>query len=173
VEGICIGFAPGSSALLPDGTNLMKNQNFAPVGSLVNEADPDGWHPLGVQPSPTMRRARRLDIWAENGMLHADLGFQDSGTHPDGGRVAVHEYVVTATIEPATMTLVALSADPRILPYRECPGATANIARVIGLPIASMRVSVPEILSGTLGCTHLNDVLRSLSDVAVLAEPLA
>ena len=120
-----------------------------------------------------MRRARRLDVWARNGLLQADLGFQDSGTHPDGGRVAVHEYAVSATIDPATMTIVALSADPRILPYAECPGAAANITRIIGQPVASMRNSVLDILPGTLGCTHLNDVLRSLSDLAVLAEPLS
>ena len=172
MEGVCTGFAPGSSALMPDGTPVLEYRSSASVGALVNPADPDGWHKLSEQTGIAMRRARRLDLWVDDGLLHVDLGFQDSGTAPDGGRVAVHEYVVTATVDPATMTVASLEADPRILPYRECPGATANITRLIGQPVASLRGSVLEILPGPLGCTHLNDVLRSLSDLATLAVPL-
>jgi hypothetical protein len=38
--------------------------------------------------------------------------------------------------------------------------------------IGDFRNSVLEILPGTLGCTHLNDVLRALADVPVLAQRL-
>ena len=88
-------------------------------------------------------------------------------------RVAVHEYLVTATVDPAAMTVLALCADPRVLPYRECPAAVANITRMIGQPVSLLRGSVLETLPGALGCTHLNDVLRSLSDLAELVEHLA
>lgn len=170
--GVCTGFAPGSTALTPAGEPDHAIQSATPVGPLEHPDDPDGWHPLTAQDGvPGMRRARRLDLWREGASLYADIGFQDSATAPTGDRVAVHEYHVGATIDPATMALAAVSADPRILPYRECPGAVANIGRMIGRPVGELRGEVLSTLSGALGCTHLNDVLRSLADVpAIMAK---
>jgi hypothetical protein len=170
--GVCTGFAPGSTALTPAGEPDHAIQSATAVGPLEHPDEPDGWHPMTTQDgAPGMRRARRLDLWREGASLYADIGFQDSATAPTGSRVAVHEYHVAATIDPATMTLAAVSADPRILPYRECPGAVANIGRMIGRPVGELRGEVLSTLSGALGCTHLNDVLRSLADVpAIMAK---
>ncbi len=55
---------------------------------------------------------------------------------------------------------------------RECPGAARNVGRLVGTPVAALRENVLEMLPGTLGCTHLNDVLRALADVPKLAEAL-
>jgi hypothetical protein len=85
----------------------------------------------------------------------------------------VHEYVVHATAERDTGELLSLRAEPRILPYRECPSAPDNIGRLIGVPIGELRERVIERLPGNLGCTHLNDVLRSLAEVPVLAKQLS
>lgn len=171
--GVCTGFAPGSSALGVDGGANHATQSACEVGALENPADPNGWHLMTLQGgAPGMRRARRLDLWRDGETLHADLGFQDSGAAPGGGRVAVHEYRVCAVIDAAAMTLVSIDADPRILPYRECPGAVANVARMIGHHVADFRADVLSTLAGTLGCTHLNDVLRSLADVPALAHQL-
>jgi hypothetical protein len=57
-----------------------------------------------------------------------------------------------------------------VLPYRECPLAANELDRIIGLPLADFRMAIPSVLRGTLGCTHLNDVLRALSDVPTLAR---
>lgn len=171
--GVCTGFAPGSTALAEDGGADHTLQSACPVGPLENPDDPHGWHSMTHQDgAPGMRRARRLDLWREETMLHVDLGFQDSGTAPSGGRIAVHEYRMRALIDPAAMTLVSIDADPRILPYRECPGAIANIARMAGGRVMDFRADVLSRLAGTLGCTHLNDVLRSLADVPALARQL-
>jgi hypothetical protein len=172
MEGICTGFAPGSSALKPDGTSESKNQNNSPVVSLVNPDDPIGWHPLGEQEGVGMRRARRLDLWREGDLLMVEIGFQDSATSPAGGRVAIHEYEVSATVDVATLTLRTLKPDPRILPFPECPGAVANAGRMVGKPVAGFRTEVLETLPGTLGCTHLNDVLRSMGDIPALMRAL-
>jgi len=167
MAGICTGFAPGSEALNPDGT-INRNQNFCEVGPLVHPDDPEGWHLLADQVGVGMRRARRVDVWVEAGELRLKAGFQDSATVPEGGRVAIHEYRLTATADLATGALLGLTPDPRILPYKECPGAAANVQRMVGTPLAEMRERVLEILPGTLGCTHLNDVLRSLAEAPVL-----
>ena len=172
MENICTGFATGASSLDPDGGPALDGKERTEVGPLADPADPLGWHAMPEQSGVKFRRARRLDLYRDGDLLHADLGFQDSGSNPHGTRSALHEYRVHAEIDPATMTLVSLQALPLILPFRECPGAAVKIGRLVGQPVAALRDAVPTILRSTLGCTHLNDVLRSLADVPVLAKQL-
>jgi hypothetical protein len=169
---VCTGFAAGAESLEQDG-RPGGDQSSTAVLPLQNPDDPDGWHVMPDQHGPQMRRARRIDIWCEGGLLKVDAGFQDSGSDPSGGRTAIHEYRVFAEIEPVTGALVALQALPLVLPYRECPGASIKATRLIGKPVGDFRATVLETLPSTLGCTHLNDVLRALADVPALAAPLA
>lgn len=171
-ENICTGFATGASSLTPDGRLAQGDLGSTTVGPLEHSDDPLGWHSMPSQSGVKFRRARRLDLFRDGDLLHADLGFQDSGSNPEGTRSGLHEYRVHAEIDPATMTLVSLQALPLILPFRECPGAAVKIGRLVGQPVANLRDAVPTILRSTLGCTHLNDVLRSLADVPVLARQL-
>ncbi len=172
MEGICTGFAPGSSALGADG-RPSPMQSSAPVPPLPHPDDPDGWHELPVQEGVGMRRARRIDLWRDGGgTLYVDAGFQDSATAPAGGRIAVHEYSLMATADAASGKLTAVHARPHVLPYPECPGAAPNVDRLIGEPLATLRGAVLKILAGTLGCTHLNDALRALAEAPQLAERL-
>ena len=119
-----------------------------------------------------MRRARRIDVWLDD-LIRIDVGFQDSATSPTGeGRIAVHEYQVTASADPETFELLSVEVDPRVLPYGECVGAAPNAVRMQGAGLQGFRLGVPETLPGILGCTHLNDVLRSMADVPHLARRL-
>ena len=171
MEGVCSGFRPGSSALHNDGSVNPHVQSSARVPPLPHPDDPDGWHHLPEQQGVGMRRARRMDIWFDD-RLRMDIGFQDSATSPDGGRVAVHEYRVLASADPDTLELLSIEAVPHVLPYRECPAAVSNTDRLIGLPLTRFRAEVAVELVGILGCTHLNDVLRSMSDVPTLFRRL-
>lgn len=172
MDDICTGFTVGGSAFKPDGTPDNVNQSYTAVGPLENPDDPLGWHTMPVQEGPQKRRARRIDLWRDGGLIKVDAGFQDSGSNPEGGRTAVHEYRVFAEIDAASGTVLALQALPLILPYRECPGASVKATRMIGQNVAQFRQSVLDTLPGTLGCTHLNDVLRALSDAPMLARLL-
>lgn len=167
MEGICTGFRPGSSALRPH-----REENCVAVPSQVNPQDPLGWHELTEHTQVAMRRARRIDVWIEGDVLHIDAAFQDSATDPAGGRVAIHEYQLQATADIATMTLTSIVADPRILPFAECPNAPDNIQRLLGTPLRDLRGVVPEKLRRIDGCTHLNDAMRALAEVPVLASHL-
>jgi hypothetical protein len=172
MEGICSGFRPGSSALSGDGGSRQDIQSSARVPPLTRPDDPLGWHELAQQEGVGMRRARRLDVWLED-VIHIDVGFQDSSTAPDGGdRIAIHEYHVAATADPETFEVLSIVSDPRVLPYAECPGASPNVTRLLGRDLRRFRLEVLEQLPGTLGCTHLNDVLRSMADVPLLAGRL-
>ncbi|MFV2177616.1 DUF2889 domain-containing protein [Actinomadura sp. LOL_016] len=166
MAGVCIGFQPGSSALRPGAAPRPR-----PVTPLVHPDDPAGWHDLPDITEPSTRRARRIDITLTD-VLEIDAMFQDSTTVPEGGRVAVHEYRVRATADPATGELLTLVAEPRILPYAECPLAVANLDPLLGGSLDDLRAEVPRTLRGVHGCTHLNDALRALTDVRALARLL-
>jgi len=172
MENICTGFATGATSLAARGRSNPDVQSRTEVGPLENIDDPAGWHAMPLQSGPQMRRARRIDIHRDSGMLRVDIGFQDSGSNPRGTRTAIHEYRVHAEIDPATMALVSIQALPLILPFRECPGASVKIGRLVGQKVGTFRDAVLATLPGTLGCTHLNDVLRALADVPTLADHL-
>ena len=169
MENICTGFRTGSSALNdPEG----KVQNSHPVVVLPNPADPAGWHEMPQHTAPAMRRSRRIDVW-QDGLIHIDAMFQDSATTPEGGRCAVHEYTFQATVDPESMKLLTVQAQPRILPYRECPAAIENLGRLAGTPMRELRRVVLEQLGRKRGCTHLNDAMRSLAETPMLVQHLA
>ncbi|MDM7957645.1 DUF2889 domain-containing protein [Blastomonas sp.] len=171
MESVCSGFAPGSSALASAGGSRTEDQNCMPVPTLVHPEDPNGWHSIVVQEGVGMRRARRIDVWRDGDALEIDIGFQDSGTAPNSkDRIAIHEYHVRARAEQGRLT--ELVVDPRILPFRECPGAVAHAQRMLGAPLHELRTQVLENLHGILGCTHLNDVLRSMAEVPHMASAL-
>ena len=180
-EGVCTGFAPGASAMASDGSVKLTHSSTV-VGPFDNPDDPSGWHALTAQAGPQSRRARRIDLWREDGLIKIDAAFQDSGpcppgegteTNPDGVRIAIHEYRVHAEIDPATGVLTTMQVLPLILPFQECPGASIKATRMIGQKVCDFRGAVIETLPTTMGCTHLNDVLRGLSDVPALAAALA
>ncbi len=171
MRDICAGFRTGSSALASDGS-IVHNQNTAHPAPLCDPADPVGWHELDEPPVPAMRRARRIDIWDEDEELGIDAMFRDSAWDPDGAEVVVHEYQMRGRSDRATGKLVSVDAMPRVLPYAECPGAAPNASRMAGTDLRAMRTEVLERLQAADCCTHLNDGLRSLAEVPILAASL-
>lgn len=164
MTGICAGFMPGSSGLAPDGTSRWTHRT-QPVRPLEASVDVLAWHEIQQISELSMRRARRIDVWVDGGEIRVDAMFQDSSTRPEGGRIAVHEYTLTAAADLATMTLSSASPVPHVLPYAECPLAVLNAESLVGTPLADLRAVVLERLQGVAGCTHLNDALRALADV--------
>jgi Protein of unknown function (DUF2889) len=172
MRDICSGFRDGSSALTPEGTIAGISQNTGRPGPLVDPADPMGWHEQGDHPAMAMRRARRIDVWEEGGAILVDALFRDSCWNPEGAEEVVHEYEISGAAEPATWTLTQVVANPRVLPYAECPGAAPNAVRMEGADLRAMRRTVLDRLRNTDCCTHLNDGLRALAEVPVLAASL-
>ena len=168
MENVCHGFTTGFSAL----SATAPPRNNPPVVDLLNPADAESWHELPAIDSVNFRRARRIDVWVEGDDIAVDVGFQDSASTPDGGRVAIHEYEVEARADRASGVLKSVGATPHILPFPECPGAVNNIHEMVGTPLVEMRAAVIDKLPGTKGCTHLNDLLRGLAEVPALADLL-
>jgi hypothetical protein len=145
-----------------------------PLAPAVAEAtDPLAWHELPARPVHTVRRHRRIDVWSDGAHVAVDAFFRDSHLDVHHRETVIHEYLVTATFDPITGAFTACHADPRALPWQECPGAAASAGRLAGVGAADVRAAVRTSFTGPSTCTHLNDTLRALADVAVLARALS
>ncbi len=169
--GICAGFQKGASALGSEGVPPAVHA-IQPVQDLELDADPVAWHELFHVTEVSSRRSRRMDVWREGDEYVVDAFFQDAGTSPGGPRIAVHEYTIQARFDVNSGIVTAIQAVPQVLPFRECPLASVNVVRLVGQPLREFRSIVNEQLPGIDGCTHMNDALRALAEVPVLASQI-
>ncbi|HEX2575255.1 MAG TPA: DUF2889 domain-containing protein [Aquihabitans sp.] len=144
-----------------------------PAPSLDRPGDPDAWHPMPVLAPRSMRRRRLLDVGAgpasgpagDSDELLVQVRFRDSYWEADGTETVVHEYGVTARVDPSTWLVTGAEAVPGPLPAPECPSAAASAGRLVGRRVDDLREVVRAELTGVSTCTHLNDVFRSLADI--------
>ncbi|WP_225205523.1 DUF2889 domain-containing protein [Novosphingobium huizhouense] len=168
--GNCLGLRPGSRGIVDQGAPVLQ-QNSSAVGSMRNAADPEGWHAFtDLSDEIQFRRARRIDAWRDGDTIHVETHFQDSANTREGGRRALHEYLLWASADAGSGLVTAIEARAGTLPYGECPGAIANLRFLIGTPLTQLRSTVLQMLRRTNGCTHLNDVVRSLAEVPAMLE---
>jgi hypothetical protein len=171
VEGLCVGYRPGSSAVLPD-----KTTNFelirAREESVALDDDRWAWHSVADTTGPSLWRLRALDVWHEDNVICANTQFQDSGSLPDSGnyRRVMHEYRVTAIIDPCDFVLRAVEVTPGMLPFPTCLAAPESAGGLVGHPVSTFGKLVSMDLTGTAGCTHLNEALKALQDVPAIAR---
>jgi hypothetical protein len=154
-------------------------RNPTPIGPRAPEVrrddDPAAWHELSPLPPHSTRRLRRVDVAAPKSPgapVTVDVFFRDSHFDEHAVETVVHEYSVSATVDPAARTILAIDATADVLPWIECPAAIGSAARLVGRPLADLRSYVRESFVGTSTCTHLNDVLRGLTDVTTLMRSL-
>ena len=167
--GVCTGFRLGSSALRADGE--FQYERCAVVPALPHPKDPEGWHSLATFNEVNLRRSRCMDVWLDHNIV-VEAVFQDSALQLDGRRVAVHEYSVRAEIDAGDFTVQKLLITPHILPYPECPSAVAFAQSLVGMALPEFKASVHVMLRRERGCTHLNDMLRAMSDLPEIISRL-
>ena len=171
---LCAGWAVDASMM----TIIKKTGHnpvpFGPEAPPVARADdPLAFHPMEPLAPFGMRRLRRLDVMATGtpgDPYAADVFFRDSHVDGDGVETIVHEYSVTVTVDGATRTIASIDANADVLPWQECPAAVDSAARLVGKPLADLRPWVRATFVGTSTCTHLNDVLRGLTDLDHLID---
>jgi hypothetical protein len=178
VADLCAGFQAGGTIMKArqEGNRRGGGAVTGPVApSIERPDDPWAWHDFPDLPPDGMRRRRRIDVRRSDldpGIVEVDALFRDSHLGEDGYETIVHEYVVDAAVDTATLTFVRAQAAPRVLPWFECPQAAASAARLAGRPLAGLRPAVRAEFLGPTTCTHLNDTLRALEDVGALIEGL-
>jgi hypothetical protein len=171
---ICAGWAAPASFMVQIRTERVMP---TPAGPLAPVLEAGEWHPMPTLAVGSMRRQRLIersgpDVWAM---------FRDTHARPDGQVAVLHEYTLTATLADAPAgpggggegggsVVVSCQATPRVLPWAECPGASASAARLVGRRVSELRAMVKEEMVGTSTCTHLNDLLSSLAQADRLVE---
>ncbi|HEV7679152.1 MAG TPA: DUF2889 domain-containing protein [Candidatus Dormibacteraeota bacterium] len=135
----------------------------------VDDGDTDAWHAMPPLPPLAMRRRRRLDVTPGDPVL-VEAWFRDSVAAADGTEAALHEYTVHGEIDDFTGTVSWLESTPHVLPYVDCSGAAPSSRLLDGTPLRELRATVRGQLTGVVGCTHLNDELRSIADVEYLLQ---
>jgi hypothetical protein len=173
----CSGWVSGGTMLgtLHDTGIFPIPPGMAAEGLGPTTEDPLAWHELPELPPRSTRRRRRLDLVPGEGPddpYELDVHFRDSHRDAAGVEHALHEYTVAATLEPGTLVVRSCTAVARVLPWPECPGSLASAARVVGDPVSALRAKVAVRFTGTSTCTHLNDLLRSMSSATALAAAL-
>jgi hypothetical protein len=136
-------------------------------------ADPLGWHPMEPLPPDWMRRRRCIDVSVADphdpqGAFSVWAMFRDCVGEPGGGEAVLHEYAVE--VAGSGTVIEELRADPRVLPFPECPGAAGAVGALAGRALADLPEAVPATLVSVASCTHLNDLLRALGGAAPLVE---
>lgn len=165
---VCLGYSKSSR-----NERIATGEGNYPLGRtarvLTLPGDLDALHQLPDQPGVTMRRVRWLDIHRQDGKLFVDIGVQDSASAPDlRQRRTVHQYTGRVIVQNGS--LIEISISPEILPYNACFRSPENIPLLHAIPISELSTLVPKVLKTTLGCTHLNDMLRTLSSIPALAR---
>ena len=168
---VCTGWASGGPLLETLRTTGRSAVPSGPAAPVIEGDDPSGWHPMAPLATGAVRRRRRLDVIPAPGSggeaLVTQSHFRDS-YEADDGEMVMHEYVVDAAVD-GERRLARVTVQPRVLPWRECPGAVASAQRLVGVAVDDIPARVRRDLMGTTTCTHLNSTLRCLADVDALA----
>ena len=167
---VCIGWAADGAFIEATKVGGRIPIPIGPAAPDIGGDARDGWHDLAPLSLSTVRRRRRIDVLGRpgNGGLRAQEHFRDSYAASDHETV-MHEYLVDATFD-ADGRLSKIDVEPRVLPWEECPGATAGAQRLIGVHLDEIAARVRNELVGVAACTHLNSTLRTLADVRALAR---
>ncbi len=132
-------------------------------------ADSEDFVPEPAVRPRSMRRRRILELVRRDDGAEIREYFRDSHIDESSVEGSLHEYVVTAQVDD-DQVIRDIHVEPRALPFPECPLASPNAAVLIGTRIDEVDEAVRAKLTGTAGCTHLNDVLRFLRFVTPLSS---
>ena len=164
---LCSGWRAGGVAVGSIETHHGMPIQDCPPAPVDDGSDPWAWHATGPLDRDWMRRRRCMDVTVDgSGCFSIWAMFRDTVGEVDGAEVVLHEYAVTASGSDGVIG--AIEAEPRVLPFPECPGAATAVGDLVGCELADLTRSVPELLAGIRSCTHLNDLLRALGGVADL-----
>ena len=93
------------------------------------------------------------------GQTNYDRGFIPAGE-------PVHDMRLRLTITD-TMEIVGSEAVSDLTPYKMCPTAAPNFARLVGMRIkAGFLRDANHAVGGTIGCTHLRELLQQMATTA-------
>jgi len=123
-------------------------------------------------PVPLHRRSIQYEAFDGGDTLVVVGSLSDSRPWAEDGRSVrtVHDMELRVTVRVADLTITEASAEMRTFPHTECPDITAAFAGLAGLSVTrGYTREVQNRFGGPRGCTHLEQLARSLGPVVVQA----
>jgi hypothetical protein len=175
---LCSGWRAGGLAVeMVSAGEGVPVQDTPHAPDLAASAEPNAWHEIPVLSADWMRRRRLVDVsFDEDFAVTRSAGiwamFRDTVGESDGSESVLHEYSVTGRLiwSPEGVELASIRADPRVLPFVECPAAASEVVALEGRLLRDLPRAVPDVLFGVASCTHLNDLLRNIGGMAPVLE---
>ena len=123
-------------------------------------------------PVPLHRRSVEFEAFDGGDTLVVIGVLRDSRPWAEDGTAVqtVHDMELRVTVRVDTMTITEASAVMHTFPHVECPGITDSFAALAGLSVTrGYTRAVQSRFGGPRGCTHLEQLARSLGPVVVQA----
>lgn len=159
MRDVCSGWRSGGAAISAVERMGRAIIPLLPAAPSIRPVEPDTVPDL---PPGWMRRRRRIDVVTGDESHAVEATFRDTWVDADGTEGVLHEYVVRLQLSREGQIL-DLRAEPRVLPFAECPSAGEAARDLMGAHIGELAGRVSQELVGVHSCTHLNDLLRSLA----------
>jgi hypothetical protein len=164
---LCSGWRSGGTAVRSTAAGHGVPMQDCPPTPALTGTDPEAWHDLGPLELDWMRRRRCIDVHlSADGTFAIWAMFRDTVGEGGGDEVVLHEYAVR--VAGADGVVGSVAAEPRVLPFPECPAAADAVGALVGSEVRFLATVVPDTLVGIASCTHLNDLLRALGGVGDL-----
>jgi hypothetical protein len=132
---------------------------------LSQPADRERLHTRAIEINGYRRADRQYDIEAHLtdcksfGQTNYDRGYIEAGE-------PVHDMWLRLTVDE-TMHIHAVEAVSDKTPYVMCPTAAPNFSRLVGMQIkAGFLREATHSVGGTVGCTHLRELLQQMATTA-------
>lgn len=126
----------------------------------------------GAADVPLHRRSIEYEAFDGGGTMVVVGRLQDSRpwAHGTSSVAIVHDMELRVTVRVDDLSITEASAEMRTFPHSECPGIVQSFASLVGLSIArGYTRQVQDRFGGPRGCTHLEQLARSLGPVVVQA----
>jgi hypothetical protein len=130
-----------------------------------------GLSPTG-ESVPLHRRAIEYEAFDLGDSLLVVGKLHDSRPWAEDGQaiVTVHDMELQVTVRISDMTITEAAAQMHSFPHTECPGIVGAFTGLKGLSVArGYTREVQGLFGGPKGCTHLEQLARSLGPVVVQA----
>jgi len=164
---LCSGWRSGGTAVLSIAVGQGVPMQDCPPAPRPGGSDPWAWHDIGPLQMDWMRRRRLMDVSVEiDGTFAIWAMFRDTVGEGGDDEVVLHEYTVAVAGTDGVVGSVV--AEPRVLPFPECPAAADAVGALVGAEVRELAPAVHDRLTGIASCTHLNDLLRALGGVGDL-----
>jgi hypothetical protein len=126
----------------------------------------------GADPIPLHRRTIEYEAFDGGETLVVVGKLRDSRPWADGRDAVaqVHDMELRVTVQIDSMTIIESVAEMHTFPHAECPAIVPAFAGLVGLSVArGYTREVQSRFGGPKGCTHLEQLARSLGPLVVQA----